>query len=231
MRIPILLVLVLLAGPAWAHDLWLEKEAAGLVLYYGHKHSGHEGAQTMEYQPELVKEVLCFDDQGARAAFQAQAAYPYRIRGECATAYVLTSSGYWTKTPYGTENVPKTDARMPVKSWLSFESVKRVDRWSAGLAKPLTQGLEITSLNDPLTLHAGEKLRLLITFDGRPVEGAVVAYDDKPRGQSGADGAVNVRVQHAGFQVVQASLSRPDTSGKADEVIYTSNLNFELPEK
>jgi nickel transport protein len=95
----------------------------------------------------------------------------------------------------------------------------------------LTQGLEITAVNDPLSLHEGDKLRLLITFEGRPLEGAVVAYDGKPRGQSGPDGAVNVRIQHAGFQVVQASLSRPDASGKADEVVHTTNLNFELPEK
>jgi nickel transport protein len=231
MRVSVVVVVILLAGPAWAHDLWLEKEAGGFGLYYGHKHSTHEGAQLMEYRPDWVKEALCLDEQGARNAFEAQAAYPYHIRGDCAAAYVLTSSGYWTKTPYGTENVPKAEARMAIRSWLSFESVKRLDRWSAALAKPLTQDLEITSLNDPLTLHEGDKLRLVITFEGRPVDGAVVAYDGKPRGQSGADGAVNVRIQHGGFQVVQASLSRPDASGKADEVVHTTNLNFELPEK
>jgi nickel transport protein len=231
MRILIAVVLVLLAGPAWAHDLWLEKEADGFGLYSGHKHSGHAGAQITQYRPEVVKEALCFDEQGQRMAFDAEAAYPYRIRAACAAVYVLTSSGYWTKTPYGTENVPRAQARMPVRSWLSFESVKRLDRWSAALAKPLTPGLEITPLNDPLTLHTGEKLRLLVTFEGRPVEGSVVAYDDKARGKSGADGAVNVRVQHAGFQIIQASLHRPDASGQADEVIHTTTLNFELPEK
>jgi nickel transport protein len=231
MRTSIFAVVILLAGPACAHDLWLEKEPGGLVLNYGHKHSGHEGAQSMVYRPEWVKEALCFDEQGARVTFDAQAAYPYRMRGECAAAWVMTSSGYWTKTPYGTENVPKGEARMAIKSWLSFESVKRLDRWSAALSKSLTQGLEITSLNDPLALHEGDKLRLLITFEGQPVEGAVVAYDGKPRGESGADGAVNLRIQHGGFQVVQASLSRPDTSGKADEVVHTANLNFELAEK
>ena len=33
------------------------------------------------------------------------------------------------------------------------------------------------------------------------------------------------------FQVIQASHSLPDASDKADEVIHTSNLNFELPEE
>lgn len=228
---PLLFVLAIsLAAPAAAHDLWLAKEEGELGLYYGHKYSAHEGAELIEYEPAWVRDALCFDRAGAQIAFEARAAYPYRMRGECAAAYVLTSSGYWTKTPYGTKNVPKTEARMPIKSWLSYESVKRIDRWDAALAKPLAAGLELTPANDPSKLRKGDKLRLRVTFDGEPVEGVVVTYDGKPRGQSGADGRINVRVRHGGFQVIQASLSRPNASDKADEVIHSANLNFELPE-
>jgi hypothetical protein len=31
--------------------------------------------------------------------------------------------------------------------------------------------------------------------------------------------------------VIQASPTRPDASGKADEVIHAANLNFEMPEE
>jgi nickel transport protein len=221
--------LLVLAGQAQAHDLWLEREGEGLGLYYGHKHAGHEGLKYMEYEPEWVREALCFDETGSQMAFESPLTHPYRIPRECAAACVLTSSGYWTKTPYGTENVPKAEARMPIKSWLSIESVKRLDHWSAALAEPLTEWLEMTPMNDPAGLRGGKKLRLLVSFEGRPVEGVVVSYDGKPRGTTGRDGRINIRLRHGGFQVIQASLTRPDASGKADEVIHSANLNFELP--
>jgi len=222
--------LSLAVGHAHAHDLWLEKEDTGLGLYYGHKRSAHEGADFLEYNPEWVQQVLCFDGAGTEIAFEIQRAYPYRMRSGCAVAYVLVSSGYWTKTPYGTQNVPKNEARMPINSWLSYESVKRIDQWTMALAKPLTGGLEMTPVEDPLKLGKGQKLRLGVTFGGQPVKGVIVTYDGKARGQTGADGRINVRLRHGGFQVIQASFNRPDASGKADEVIHAANLNFELPE-
>ena len=231
MRRLLVILLVLLAGSSHAHDLWLEKENGGLGLYYGHKRSAHEGAEFLEYEPTWVLKALCFDGAGRETRFEEKKSYPYRIPEECAVAYVLVSSGYWTKTPYGTQNVPKAEARMAIKSWLSYESAKRIDHWSAALAKPLTGGLEMTPLDDPLGLGKGKKLRLRVTFDLQPAGGVVVAYDGKPRGQTGEDGLVNLRVRRGGFQVVQASLSRPDPSGKADEVIHSANLNFELPER
>ena len=219
------------AGHVDAHDLWLEREAGGFGLYYGHKHSDHGGATFVEYQVEWLREALCFDAAGARIPFQSEEAYPYRMRGECAAAHVSISSGYWTKTPYGTENLAKDEARMPVKSWLSRDSVKRIDHWTSSLARPLAEGLELTPLEDPLLLRKGEKLRLRVTFDGRPVEDADVAYDGKPRGRPGPDGGINIRLRHGGFQVIQASLTRSIASEKADEVIHSTNLNLELPEE
>jgi nickel transport protein len=219
------------AGPVHAHDLWLEKEDGGFGLYYGHKHSRHEGATFVEYEAEWVRESLCFDAARTRVPFQSEKTYPYRMRGECAAAHVSISSGYWTKTPYGTRNVPKNEARQPLTSWLSYDSVKRIDQWTEALARPLADGLELTPLEDPLSLRKGEKVRLRVTFDGRPVQDAVVAYDGKPRGRPAPDGGINIRVRHGGFQVIQATVTRSIASDQADEVIHSTNLNFELPEE
>jgi nickel transport protein len=229
MKVLLLLWLVAVAGSAHAHDLWLEKEGGSFGLYYGHKHSRHQGASFVEYPAEWVGEVLCIDSAGASIPFRSEQAYPFRMHGECAVAHVSISSGYWTKTPYGTRNVPKNEARVPLESWLSHESVKRIDHWTDGLARPLAKGLELTPLEDPLSLRKGEKLRLRVTYDGTPLQDAVVSYDGKPRGRPGPDGEINIRLRHGGFQVIQATLTRSIASDKADEAIHSTNLNFELP--
>jgi len=94
MRGLLLVWLIAAAGPAQAHDLWLEKEEGGLGLYYGHKHSSHQGDTFVEYQTDWVREALCFDAAGSRIPVDSEATYPYRMRGECAAAHVSISSGY-----------------------------------------------------------------------------------------------------------------------------------------
>ena len=222
------LATLLTAATAQAHDLWLDHKANGYELLYGHRHSGHSGQDTIEYKPDAVKQVVCFDTNGKAIGQGATESYPARLAGDCATAYALLSSGYWTKTPYGNKNVPKDQVEVAVSSWLSFEGVKRIDHWGQALARPLTQDLELVPLEDPLALGEGDKLRLLVTFRGQPAAKAVVAYDGKPRGETGPDGLVNVKVRHGGPQAIEATLRRALDGTKADEEVHTSTLSFTL---
>ncbi len=239
-RAPRLACSILALSAAWAaqaHDLWLERDESGLLLRYGHVAASpdehhHASGPSREagppYDPAIVLRVDCFDRNGQPHACSPQLTSPLRIECDCAITHVLTSSGYWTKTPYGTQNVPKDQAEMAIRSWLSYESVKRIDAWSDALAAALTPDLEIVPLSNPLDLEPGDKLRMQISFEGKPVEGAVVSYDGKPRGKSDAEGRVNVRLRHEGLQHLQASLTRPLDSAQADEVIRSAVLNFEL---
>ncbi|RMD82173.1 MAG: DUF4198 domain-containing protein [Candidatus Dadabacteria bacterium] len=220
-------LLLVVAAPAGAHELWLDPAAGGgLVLNYGHARDAEEGPRRIEYRPEWIREALCVDPGGHAAPVKLEAAYPVRLPGPCAAAYVRISSGYWTKTPYGTKNEPPAAGDQVVDSWLSFESTKRIERWSPALAEPLASGLELTPTRDPTELRPGEKLRLLVTLAGKPVAGAVVAYDDSVRGQSDSEGRINVRIRHRGLQWVTATLEQPDPSGKARRIVRTTTLNF-----
>jgi nickel transport protein len=215
-------------GGAQAHDLWLERDPEGLWLRYGHLPSGHDGPSLIDYAPEIIQRIACHDAQGHPVSCTPEVTSPLRIDCACAATYVLTSSGYWTKTPYGTQNVPKTEAETPIRSWLSYEGVKRLDAWTDALNKPLTQDLELVPLENPLVKRPGEKLKLLVARGGLPVAGAIVTYDDQPRGQTGQDGRINVRLKHEGFQSLQASLTVPGDGALADDVVHTTTLNFEL---
>jgi nickel transport protein len=221
-------LLAVLAGAAHAHDLWVERQETLYTLQYGHERSGHEGAKKLEYKPALVREASCLGAAGQDLGGELRRIYPVSLKGDCAASWFLTSSGYWSKTPYGTKNLPKTEAETVLDSWLSVESVKRIDTWGETLARPVTRELEIVPLANPLRLKAGEKLRLAVYLAGKPVAGATVAYFGHPRGVSGADGQVNVRLQQPGLQLIQASLETPLNDGKADKFIQSTTLQFEI---
>lgn len=226
-----LLIVLLLSyvGHAGAHDLWIERQGLKHSLSYGHERSAHAGEKLLEYAPEQVNAADCFNADGHRLQAKRTQRYPVTLEADCAASWFALSSGYWSKTPYGTKNVAKTEATAVITSWLSIEGVKRIDRWSPTLARPLSASLELSPNDNPLRLKAGDKLRLRAWFANKPAPGVTVAYFGKPRGITDAEGYINVRLVNPGFQLLQASLEVPLNDARADKTIHSSNLQFELP--
>lgn len=212
-----------------AHDLWIERDTRTYTLAYGHERSGHEGAKHLEYKPETVKRAGCLSVDGQTRDAEIGKTYPLTLKGDCAVSWFLISSGYWSKTPYGTRNLPKGEAGMVMDSWLSMESVKRVDRWGDGLARPLTHELELVPTENPIALKTGDKLHLRAYYQGKPAAQVTVAYFGKPRGVTGTDGAMNIRLNNPGPQLIQGSLELPLNDAKADRAIHATTLQFDLP--
>lgn len=225
---------VLLAGlasaAASAHDLWIDKEPGGYVLYQGHRHSAHGGTDTVPYDPSAVQGFICVGPDGGRRQPGFARAYPARVAGECATLLAGFATGYWTKTAWETRNQPRTGIPGVLKSWRSEESLKFVGRWGAGAAAPLGVGLEITPTVDPFALAPGDKLVVLVTDGGRPLAGVPVAYAGETRGATGADGRVAIRLRRGGVQLIQASHETPLADGRADSLVRSATLQFEIPQ-
>lgn len=214
---------------AAAHDLWVEPEATGYQILYGHHPLvSHEGVRRIPYDADIVRSVVCADAAGGRRPVEVGGTSPVEVEGDCAVLYVLTSSGYWTKTTTGTKNIRKSAAGMPLNSWQSFESVKHIAQWGSGASNPLSTPLEIVPTENPLTLEKGDKLTVRLLADGQPVPDALISYEGMPRGKTGADGSVNIRLRHGGLQLIQASMRRPYTGPDADEIVHTTALTFEL---
>jgi nickel transport protein len=221
--------LLSLATLAVAHDLWVELSSGAYIVRYGHHPQvSHEGASEIAYAPAIVKSVTCIDVAGSPSPARVGSTAPVEIAGDCAVLYVLTSSGYWSKTPAGAKNLKKTEASSPLSSWQSFESVKHISQWGPGVAKPLGLPLEIVPAANPLALQDGDKLALRVLAKGQPVANAVVTYDGKPRGETYADGTLNIRIKHGGLQLIQASTRTPHVGPEADEVVHTTALTFAL---
>lgn len=232
-RVSALLVGAMLAGGAHAHDLWLERESAGgrIALLQGHRSAAHAGEAQVPYAAGFVRQASCHDAQGGSRPLPLAGAYPLRFPAECSALLLVASSGYWTKTAWETKNVPKTGIAGVLRSWRADETVKRLDRWSPALSAPLSAGLEITPVDDPFALRPDDKLRLRVTHGGKPRAGVPVAYDGATRGTTGDDGAIVLRLRHGGLQMISASIETPLADGKADLLIESTTLNFELPEK
>jgi len=227
MRVCVLLLLASIGAPVVAHDLWIARDGDLYTLHYGHEGSGHAGTRVIEYKPEQVRQARCFSAAGRELAGEHGRVWPVTLKGECAASYFVLSTGYWSKTPYGTKNLPRNEAGVVIDSWLSVESIKRIDAWGTALAKPLGLELEIVPLDDPLRLRKGDKLHLIVYAAGKPVAGAKVAYFGHPRGVTAADGRVNVRLQRSGLQLIQASIETPLADGKADRLVKATALQFE----
>jgi len=227
-RLPILLLVCSWAHAAHAHDLWLEKTGKHFTLYHGHRHSAHAGAETLGYGKHFVTAATCFDAHGAKRPLAVTGTSPWTASGECAALLLEMSSGYWSKTPWETKNVPKTEATGVIKSWRSKDSLKRLEQWAAPFSQPLGEGLEIVPTNDPFALAPGDKLVVRVLLAGRPVAGVPVAYHGDPRGATDPDGRIAIRLRHGGLQLISTSIERPLQDGKADVELLGATLQFEL---
>lgn len=222
------LIALLSASPLLAHDLWLEAAGNDYLLLQGHRHAGHAGAKTLAYDAAQVGGALCVEADGRRRELKVPAQSPVRLAGPCAVLQVSFTSGYWTKTAWGTTNQPKTGLSGALRSWQAQEAVKRIGQWTPASAKPLGVGLEITPLRDPFAVKVGDKLNLLVTDAGQPLAGIPVAYGDAMRGVSGADGQIAIRLRHGGLQLISASRETPLNDGKADILLRSTSLQFEI---
>lgn len=215
--------------PAQAHDLWLEKADGGWTLYQGHRHSTHAGAEIVPYAAGFVAAAVCLDTDARPRPLVVLAAAPWTAKGECAALRLDASSGYWSKTPWETLNVPKNAAPGVLKSWRALESLLLVERWSGALAKPAGAGLELLPTADPFAVRPGGKLVVRVTQDGRPLANAPVAYHGETRGATDADGRIAIRLRHAGVQLISASVETRLDDGRADREIRAATLQFFLP--
>lgn len=230
MRLLPLLAVLTVAPPALAHDLWLEKDGKRWTLYQGHRLSSHAGADTLPYGSSFVSDARCLDVRGGPRPLAVLGTSPWTASGDCAALRVDVSSGYWSKTPWETKNLPKNEVPGVLKSWLSTDSLKRLERWSPVFALPLGGGLEIAPTTDPFALKPGDKLVVRVTLDGQPRAGVPVAYHGDTRGETDPDGRVAIRLRHPGIQLISASVDMPLKDGKADVETRAATLEFELPQ-
>ena len=224
----IALIFLLTFSLCLAHDLWLEKREGKMVLYYGHLDPKPGEEKFIKYKTENVLKALCFNKEGNGMKVAIKEDYPFSFPMACSAYYVLFSTGYWTKGVQGLKNLPKDRVESPLESWLSYESVKRMEEWSEAFKRPLTEDLEIVPLEDPFNLKLYDKVRLRVYYRGKPVKGVVVLHNNHIAGTTEEDGGINVRIKGKGLQRISTSIKERADGIKADYIIKSTSLIFEV---
>jgi uncharacterized GH25 family protein len=225
---PVVVALAALALPAttFAHDFWLERGGSGLVLRYGHR--GHE---TLAIEPAKVRAVRCVE-KGAQRDLLPTATFSAKeiaFAGRCDAASAFWDGGYWSLTPDGEVNRPRTEVPQAVKAWASRQFAKWVDARSP-TASSLVLGdeLELVPVGDISRARQGDKITVRVLSGGRPVRDAVVAVDHKPLGESDSAGEVRVRLRADAVETLSATLRRKLATPEAETLVLEASLSFEV---
>jgi len=225
MRTLLLALVALLPAAAPAHDLWLERDGAGLAL-----RSGHRGGALLAVDPAKVRAARCLE-RGATRDLLAGAAFTaaeVRFAGRCDAASAFLDGGFWTLTPDGEVNRPRTEVAQAVKAWASRQFAKWIDARSPGAAAVLGDELELVPVSDLARARTGDKVSLRVLSGGRPVPGAVVSIDHRALGETDGAGEVRIRLRSATVETIAATLRRKVAAPEADAVVLEASLSFEV---
>ncbi|WP_415397196.1 hypothetical protein [Sulfurimonas sp. CS5] len=212
-----IMIYIMLTCSLLAHDIWIDDSFA---INYGHmdKESSHGDEKVID--KESILRVSCSKDSKISEIKNKE------LKSGCDAVFVELKEAYYTKTPYGTKKQSKDKTKMPIKSFQSIESVKRI--YSDDAKELFKNGLELTLRNGLSEINVGDKARLLVSFNAKAQAGVSVAYDDRVIGASDENGYINIRIRKSGLQNIKASYTLKGDGIKCDEIIYSTTLNIEV---
>lgn len=225
---------LILAGPALAaaHDLWIERDADGFAI-----RQGHRGEERVPLDAARLAGVRCSTPTSevtrpAPVPSDPRGGAPeLRVRDTCVAISAAVHHGYWSLTPDGEQNLPRTAVAQAVRSWESRAFAKWVDARSAAPAQaaaPLGDELELVPVTPLGHLRAGDSVTVRVLHAGTPVAGAVVSAGHRALGETDRAGEAPVRVRGKDLACVAATLRRPLAKPEAETLVLEASLCFEV---
>ena len=218
--------LVALATPraARAHDFWVDRAGEGFVVRYG-----HVGGEALAIDATKVKVIRCTDGAGPPrvVAGATASATDVRFSARCTVVSVFHDGGYWSLTPEGEVNQPRSRVENVVRSWASRQYAKWVDAASAGAGAILGDDLELVPVSDLAKARQGDKVTVRLLSAGHPVPNAVVAVGHHPLGETDSKGEIRLRLRDP-VESISTSIRRPVATPDADAEVLEASLTFEV---
>ncbi|QOR00984.1 MULTISPECIES: DUF4198 domain-containing protein [unclassified Campylobacter] len=221
------------ASSALAHQFFpMQTDNGYKVGFWADDHWG-------QYQVDRVFGISAKDSHGKAL----KAGYDYTnntifIDGKASVASMNYDFGYYTFTKDGKHYAQKrselTDvagANEITQTRKIYKMGKSIFAWDDGSKKPLGLKLEIIPLQNPLVLHQGDKLKVQVLLDGKPIQGVEFEdqNDDIDHITTNAKGIATLTLTQPkdGLQIIAANVKLPyhlDRYG--DTLQLTTTLSF-----
>lgn len=190
----VLLVLVCAAG-ASAHEFWLQPEGSAWRLVLGH------GDDLQPYRPEVLKKVQAWDARGRPVEVPRAVeggAVVFRPSSAVVEIDTTVDQGYWVKTVRGWKNKTRREEPRNVDSYRALEYGRMLLRGTA--VEPRGLPLEIV-------LQEGDVVQVLLR--GRPLAGVPVESGHRRLGVTDAEGRARLKLEGSGWTVLAARHREP----------------------
>jgi nickel transport protein len=225
-RLASTLALLASAGPAFAHDFWLEREGGAFLLRYG-----HHGGEALPLDAGKLRTLMCRKGKGAAEDLLPAAVVAPKqlsLTASCAVVSAFFDGGFYSLTPDGEKNLPKNKVPDAVKAWRSQQFAKWIDVHSPLAGQAQGDEFEIVPVTDLAKVKTGDKATFRVLLGGKPLSGAVLAIDHKALGETDDDGRVRVKIRGTSVESVSASYRRTVKTAEADSEVYEASLTFEV---
>lgn len=220
------LAALLVPSAGRAHDFWVERAAGGgFVIRYGHL-----GGEVLAIDASKVKAIRCGDGASPPKEMAATASFSprdVRFAAPCAVVSAFRDGGYWSLTPDGEVNLPRSQVENVVRTWASRQYAKWVDAKSPAAGAVLGDELELVPVTDLAKAGQGDKVTVRVLSAGHPVPNAVVASAHRPLGETDSRGELRLRLRGS-VESVSTSVRRRGATPEAEAEVIEASLTFEV---
>jgi uncharacterized GH25 family protein len=245
--------------PLAAHDMWIEPSAfrveAGAIVSVGLRVGENLLGDRVPRNPALIQQFVFQDGEGRRPVVGRPGADPAGvIRASVPGMLVI---GYQSN-PSAVEQTSEKFNQYLKEEGLDAVAALRANRRQTGAVREIfsrcakslllsgspnkTQGdrvlgftLELLAERNPYTLQVGQDLPVRLTYENRPLAGALVVAINradpaqKLTARSGKDGRVRFRLPRAGMWLIKAvHMVEAPAGAHAEWASYWASLTFEL---
>jgi hypothetical protein len=256
----VLVATALTLTPLFAHDMWIEPKpflpVAGQVVALGLRVGQNLLGDPLPLDPALVTEFLVEDAAGRRPVLRRDGADPAGLLRAAAPGLLVV--GYLSKPSSVELPAPKFDQYLKDEG-LDAIAALRASRGSGGAtvrehfsrcAKSLVLSgppsdatgdrqlgfvLELVAERNPYALRAGEELPVRLTYERRPLPGALVVAmsrsspSEKQAARTDKDGRVRFRIRPGGMWLIKAVHMIPAPAGAdAEWASFWASLTFAI---
>lgn len=212
-----IIIIVTLCSTLIGSEIWVDDIAA---LYYGQKMMQETSVKAKKLKQEDISKLSCFKNN---EIFEIK---DKNLIDDCDILFVELKRVYYTKTLFSTQKISKDKAKMPLNSFESVESLKKIHK--NGTTKIFNAPFELSQRVALQNIKVGDRVSFIVTSFGRSKAGVSVTYNKKVVAISDKDGYVNIEMKKSGFQNIKASYSQKGDGIKCDEIVHSTTLTIDV---